>query len=403
MTKEHLLKYLREPSYLNQVSYQELKTLVAEYPSSLSLRYLLALKSKQENNGDYQRQLEFLGTYSIDRAYLFKIFNQETAEALFSDEIILQEDFLELKELSTLERELSVITNTAKPPIAAVTIKDLPSSPQEIFSENSVNDEFFTLDFEEEIEVDLPNEIISKELVEDNLLEIEELFKDIEIEVQLEEEVSETPPPKAAVTEEKIPISPAITNGTSSLYEEEFTNLELQETLNGGEFPEIPLEVLDTEVDVIHGNQLESPELKASHLPSTLTDHVKEEQEQTPVPIDREELVVNPIPKSSFSTWFEDKKDSSYFNGFDLIGYNSKGLIEELIKKDQENGQEVPLTMEEGIISETLAQLLVMQGHYAEARGMYEQLKLIYPKKCSFFAAEIQRIDNLEAESSLKE
>ena len=160
MTKEHLLKYLREPSYLNQVSYQELKTLVAEHPSSLSLRYLLALKSKQENNGDYQRQLEFLGTYSIDRAYLFTIFNQEAAEELLSDDIILQEDFLELKELSTLERELSVITNTAKQPAAAVAIKNLPSSTQEIFLENSVHDEFFTLDFEEEIEVDLPLSLI---------------------------------------------------------------------------------------------------------------------------------------------------------------------------------------------------------------------------------------------------
>lgn len=373
MTKEHLLKYLREPGYLNQVSYQELKTLVAAYPSSLSLRYLLALKSKQENNSDYQRQLTFLGTYSIDRGHLFKVFTQQPEEEILSEGIVLQEDYLELKELSTLERELSTLTKTQS---AAMEVHNLPLPSEDLFSNNTSADEYFTLDFDEELDMEVATDPILDETVEDSLTEIEELFKDIEITKSTDEIAIPTN------TEASIPSN----NGNHPSLQEQEANLPLQEVLNGGEFPDIPLEVLDTEIDVVETEEIRPIE-NASFA------------------IDKEELIINPIPKTNFSTWFEERQEDNYFNGFDLIGYNSKGLIEELIQKDQNNLQEQaaenPMDMEEGIASETLAQLLVVQGHYMKAKMMYEQLKLIYPEKNSFFAAEIQRIENLETESTL--
>ena len=42
------------------------------------------------------------------------------------------------------------------------------------------------------------------------------------------------------------------------------------------------------------------------------------------------------------------------------------------------------------IISETLAELLVAQGHQAKAIEMYEQLRLKYPENSRFFAAKIE-------------
>jgi len=47
------------------------------------------------------------------------------------------------------------------------------------------------------------------------------------------------------------------------------------------------------------------------------------------------------------------------------------------------------------IASETLAELLVKQGHTTRAIEMYEQLSLKYPKKSSFFAGQIQKIQGL--------
>ncbi|MEM6318447.1 MAG: hypothetical protein AAF960_12315 [Bacteroidota bacterium] len=105
MTSDNLLKFLGNREYLHQVSYQELKSMVVQYPYSLSLRYLLAMKSRQEDNTDVDRNIELLATYGIDRAHLFKIFREEpiVLEDL-EESVFLGEDFLELKALSELER-----------------------------------------------------------------------------------------------------------------------------------------------------------------------------------------------------------------------------------------------------------------------------------------------------------
>ena len=46
-------------------------------------------------------------------------------------------------------------------------------------------------------------------------------------------------------------------------------------------------------------------------------------------------------------------------------------------------------------VSDTLAQLLVKQGHIADAIEMYEKLILKYPQKSSFFAAQISKLKEL--------
>lgn len=50
---------------------------------------------------------------------------------------------------------------------------------------------------------------------------------------------------------------------------------------------------------------------------------------------------------------------------------------------------------DEAPISDTLAQLLVNQGHNEEAIEMYEKLILKYPQKSSFFAAQIAKLKEL--------
>lgn len=368
MTKDHLLKYLRDPNYLNQISYQELKTLVAEYPSSLSLRYLLALKSKQENNEDYQRQLAFLSTYSIDRSQLFEVFNKRELQEMLPEGVVLEEDYLELRELSELERELGTIATVGASAIAiddAIGIvntgpkKAMVNSPDQFGV--PANEDFYTLDFSEELQVDnqAKNTENTQEQIKGNLAEIESLFKDID-------------QPPADSAKEKVIDTPE-------------TDLEIHETLKGGEFPEIPLEVLDTEVEVYENGQPVPPNGVATNSIEPI--------------VEEEGLQVNPVPKTSFTTWFRKNKTATYFDGFDLIGYNSKGLIEELIETKQypsgKENAETTINMGADIASETLAQLLVEQEHYGKAIIMYEQLKLIYPEKSSFFAGEIQRLEEM--------
>ena len=48
------------------------------------------------------------------------------------------------------------------------------------------------------------------------------------------------------------------------------------------------------------------------------------------------------------------------------------------------------------IVSETLANLYVQQGHYTKAIKAFEQLSLKFPKKNVYFSARIKEIEELK-------
>ena len=50
------------------------------------------------------------------------------------------------------------------------------------------------------------------------------------------------------------------------------------------------------------------------------------------------------------------------------------------------------LVLRKGIVSESLAKLLAKQGHHTKAMIMYRKLSLIFPKKSSFFASQIEKL-----------
>ncbi len=104
MTAENFSYYLKNPGHLYQVSYQELKSLVVQYPYCQNLRYLLLTKSQIENSDEYQKDLELAATYHIDRAYLYQLIHQEE-KAENAENFVLEEDYLELKDLSANQLE----------------------------------------------------------------------------------------------------------------------------------------------------------------------------------------------------------------------------------------------------------------------------------------------------------
>lgn len=196
MTSDNLLKFLGNREYLHQVSYQELKSMVVQYPYSLSLRYLLAMKSQQEDNTDLDRNIEMLATYGIDRAHLHKIFSEDPIVLEDLEEtIIMGEDYLELKELSALEREIEG---------------------------NLVEHEINTISFLEE-EMPIPSS--SSEITKiDNNLDLPSSSDILESVVEIEEDTEEEE--NDSILEEVVAAS-AIIGGTTILNQEEATKDDL--------------------------------------------------------------------------------------------------------------------------------------------------------------------------------
>jgi hypothetical protein len=107
MTNHQLTAYLQDESYLYKLSYEELKTLVVQYPYAANLRILLLKKAHLEQNKDYDRHLQMAAAYSTDRRFLYKLVKKLKTLQAIPENVILADDYLELTELSNIEKILS--------------------------------------------------------------------------------------------------------------------------------------------------------------------------------------------------------------------------------------------------------------------------------------------------------
>ena len=164
MTAENFSYYLKNPGHLYKVSYQELKSLVVQYPYCQNLRYLLVTKSQIENSEEYQKDLAIASTYHIDRSHLYQLIHQlENTES--AESFVLEEDYLELKDLSSnseAQNELAILEDQKEiisqedvlelPSIEATTSPFITDSsiPQEAINEEVSNDEI--IEAEEEVD-----------------------------------------------------------------------------------------------------------------------------------------------------------------------------------------------------------------------------------------------------------
>jgi hypothetical protein len=125
LTQERLLKLLDNPELLSTISYEELKTLALSYPYAHNLRYLLALKARDEQHPEAERTLATAAAYSLDRRHLYLL----AAPKLIAPQpvaIAFEEAVLELKPVETLQRELKALAPQARRELAE---KQQPFAP----------------------------------------------------------------------------------------------------------------------------------------------------------------------------------------------------------------------------------------------------------------------------------
>ncbi|GAB4494469.1 MAG: hypothetical protein OHK0019_20900 [Saprospiraceae bacterium] len=108
MTQERFHRLLDNPDLLTTIPYEEMKTLALAYPFAHNLRYLLALKARQDEHPDADRMLATAAVYSLDRTKLFHLAGVKIP--VFQPVAIVEEmAILELKPIEIVQRELEAL------------------------------------------------------------------------------------------------------------------------------------------------------------------------------------------------------------------------------------------------------------------------------------------------------
>lgn len=109
MNAESFAEYLKNPSKLYQVNYQELKSLALQYPYCQNLHWLLLQKSKMDGHKDADSNLEKTATLSMDRKMLYRKMKALGTTHQVDTNYQVVDEVLELPNLTQLRRPEPVL------------------------------------------------------------------------------------------------------------------------------------------------------------------------------------------------------------------------------------------------------------------------------------------------------
>jgi tetratricopeptide (TPR) repeat protein len=352
MNADSFVKYLKDPLFLHQISYQELKTLSLQYPYCQNLHLLLLKKSLLDNHQDQEQNLERAAASSVDRTHLFHQLKAIDASLVAEDSFLLSDEYLELKDLNQAGPSMEMLEAEAEKEAQKVLeLENIPAPagpPEEIllFEDDSFSEEDFQ--FPPEL-VDLaPAQEVHAYYLGDDTISTLAAFAGILPELKVQK--SKPSRSKKRLASRK----PVLTSR--------------------------PLLHKLKQLDAQHRGQI-SPSAAPPAAPS----------KRKP----------RPQPKKSFNSWLEQFQEPAIKSQLDEIMEHKK--LEEVkkeskkIKKRKHQMLQIAIksiTENQEVASETLAELLVRQGRYDKAIEMYKRLLLLFPEKSDYFAS---KIDNLKS------
>ena len=397
---------------LHQVSYQELKSLMLQYPYAANLRYLMLVKSLMDKNKEQDRNLILASLSSIDRRKLRQLVLQYDNLSELSDNFEIDGEVLELKDLSTLEEVLA--SEPAK--------EETPPAHAAIFEGNEEESSF---EFLNEIVAVTPpvetDENVGTATEEEKPNSLEDLlFKETD-------DPSTTEQPTAALADgaaNRMAASDIEDLGTGDEEDEEIEesldglfDVEYQEPIVAAE-PEYALTEPNEETDNADGGTADDNAPPASEAQSGAADKPEETPksiEDIPLEITNDEPMLENEPDPSSGQPAPSPKTA--FSSYRKVHHHKTGLLAGRMNvfPKKETSPEMPdqtepidqneepedvakdmatdsLTEDHSIATETLAGILARQGHFDKAIKMYEKLSLQYPEKSSTFAAKIEKL-----------
>ncbi|MCW3104538.1 MAG: hypothetical protein JWO09_2978 [Bacteroidetes bacterium] len=436
MNRAQFISYMENPDKLSGTDVTLLSGLVKDFPYFQTAHLLYAKSLHNQNSIHYNNQLKTTAAYATDRKVLHRLItkkNEPEAEilplkpAVVTEPLVVTEVVTEEKRIEQAVAELvkAEVKEHAIIPVVETTVE----KPAEI--KEGPTPEVKT---EEEQRIEKAVQQIVKEEVQES--RIAPVIVTTEPEPETPETViSEALKEPEAVKEEEVVREEAKEPEADALKKEIIPELEREYIANAVD--------AYTEMEILQPEPFSEGDhvLKEEEGAATETTERKEKVQETPVETVESNFVLNTVKESeavskplgaddnfdnkqphSFSDWIKhaaataekaetpvtespaaEKKDNEGQGGtlsdFDLI---DRFIREEpkIARHKTEFFNPVNMAKQSvaddiTFVSETLAKIYVLQGNYVKALDAYENLRLKYPEKRLYFAAQIKNLRKL--------
>lgn len=362
MNRQQFISYVQQPAVLSADSVVLLDGLLKEYPFFQTAQLLYAKNLFDQNSIQYNHQLKVAAAYSGDRRVLYKLINDKAVqqEPAGAKMVIVQP-----------------VSESLVKPVIQVDLK------QQKLIEN--------IELKVEKLLDAKFEKLSSKLEETTKV-IEQRLHDVE---QQSAEVIpvEKAEVKSDIAEIKPPKDIQLVYSIGKKFEPESKT-----PVDAGEMSDLTKNAINEAIDA-------SVEMQVSHL---IYDEKKKKQQVKKVEDAKaeEQKGLDKNAVLSFTKWL---KNTKRFEAEKQVGRQQVlDLIDKFVDNEEskiskpkaeffspEHMARKSMELDENMITETLAKILVKQKNYSKAIRAYETLSLKYPEKSVFFATQIIEIRKL--------